>query len=160
MNFKSHLRVGALMLGLSLCGGLLTSSAHAAPGAKGKAGKAGKKGKDGMRGGMKMMQELNLTDAQKAQLKPIMEAQRDQMKAMREDTTLDRKAKMTKMKAMRADMETQVNAILTPDQQTKLAELKAKAKAERAAGKDGQGAKGGKGGKGGRGGAQAPAPAL
>lgn len=147
------------MLGLSLCGGLLTSSVHAAPGAN---GKAGKNGKDGMRGGgMRMMKELNLTDAQKAKLKPIMEAQRDQMKAMREDTTLDGKAKKAKMKAMRASMEKQVNAILTPDQQKKMADMKAKMKAERAAaGKDGQGAKGGKGGKGGRGGAQAPAPAL
>ena len=150
MNFKSHLRACALMLGLSLCGGLLTSSAHAAPGKDGKPGKMGKHG-----GGMKMMQTLNLTDAQKAKLKPIMEAQRDKMKAMREDTTLDPKAKKAKMKAMRGDMEKQVNAILTPDQRKKLTAMKAKMKAERAAnGKDG------KGGKAGKGGAQAPAPTL
>ena len=153
MNFKSHLRVGALMLGLSLCGGLLTTSAHAAPGANGKPGKAGKGGMRG--GGMKMMQSLNLTDAQKAKLKPIMEAQRNQMKTLRADTTLDPKAKKAKMKAMRASMEKQVNAILTPDQQKKMAAMKAKMKADRAA--NGQG---GKGGKGGRGGAQAPAHAL
>ena len=153
MNFKSHLRVGALMLGLSLCGGLLTTSAHAAPG---KADKKGKGGRDG--GAMKMMQALNLTDAQKAKLKPIMEKQRDQMKAMREDTTTDRKAKMKKMKAMRAEMEKQVKAILTPEQQKKLADMKAKMKAEREA-KGGDGAKAGKGGKAGKG-AQAPAPAL
>lgn len=159
MNFKSHLRTGALMLGLSLCGGLLTSSAHAAPGAKnGKTGKAGKGGKYGKHGGgMKMMQELNLTDAQKAQLKPIMEGQRDKMKVVRADATLDPKAKKSKMKAMRADIEKQVNAILTPDQQQKMADMKAKRKAERAAGQagDGDGAA-----KGRRGGPQAPAPAL
>ncbi len=152
MNFKSHLRVGALMLGLSLCGGLLTS-AHAAPGKDGKAGQAGKEGRGGMRGGgMKMMRALNLTDAQKAKLKPIMEAQRDKMMAMRDDTTLDRKAKMTKMKAMRAETEKKVNAILTPDQRKKMADMKAKMKAERIAG-------GKEGGKGKRGGPQAPAPA-
>lgn len=148
MNFKSHLRAGALMLGLSLCGGLLTSSAHAAPGAKtGKAGKAGKAGKGGKHGGMgmKMMQELNLTDAQKAKLKPIMEGQRDKMKAMRDDATLNPKAKKSKMKAMRADMEKQVNEILTPDQQKKMADMKAKMKAERAAGQAGAGAGAGKG---------------
>ena len=153
MNFKSHLRVGALMLGLSLCGGLLTS-AHAAPGKDGKAGQAGKEGRGGMRGGnMKMMRALNLTDAQKAKLKPIMEAQRDKMMAMRDDTTLDRKAKMTKMKAMRAETEKKVNAILTPDQRKKMADMKAKMKAERIAG----GKEGGKGKRGG--GPQAPAPA-
>ncbi len=157
MNFKSHLRVGALMLGLSLCGGLL-NAVHAAP-ADG-AAKKGKAGKGGQRGGMKMMQELNLTDAQKAKLKPIMEAQRDKMKAMREDTTMDRKAKMTKMKAMRDEMEEKVNAILTADQKKKLAEMKAKAKRE-AGGKDGA-AKGKRAdaGKAGKGGPQAPAPAL
>ena len=155
MNFKSLGRAGALMLGLSLCGGLL-NTAHAAPGKDGKPGKRGE-GKHG--GGMKMMQELNLTDAQKAKLKPIMEGQRDKVKALRADTTLDQKAKRAKMKAMRADMEQQVNAILTPDQQKKLADMKAKMKAERAAnGKDGKGGKGGRAGKGG--GPQAPAPAL
>ena len=153
MNFKSHLRVGALMLGLSLCGGLL-NMAHAAPGKEGKTGKRG----EGKRGGMKMMRALNLTDAQKAKLKPIMEAQRDKMKTLREDTTLDRKAKTTRMKAMREEMETKVNAILTPDQREKLAEMKAKMKAERkAGGRDGAG-KMGKGKRGG--GAQAPAPTL
>lgn len=147
MNFKSLKRVGALMLGLSLCGGLLTS-AHAAP--AGKDGKAGQRANGKMRGGaMKMMKELNLTADQKAKLKPIMEAQRNQMKTLREDTTLDRKAKMAKMKTMRNSMEEKVNAILTPDQRKKLADMKAKMKAERAA-------NGGKGPRGGRG-PQAPA---
>lgn len=159
MNFKSHVRIGALMLGLSLCGGLL-NSAQAAPGKDGKAGKAGKPGQrgEGRRGGsMKMMQELNLTDAQKAKLKPIMEAQRDKMKTLREDTTMDRAAKMTKMKAMREEMEKKVDAILTSDQRKKFAEMKAKMKAERGA--KGEGGKGGRGGRGGKG-AQAPAPTL
>ena len=143
MNFKSLGRVGALMLGLSLCGGLL-NSAHAAPGQAGKAGKAGKDGRGGMRGGpMKMMKELNLTDAQKAKIKPIMEAQRDKMKAMREDTSLDRKAKTTKMKAMRDDMDKKINAILTPDQRKKWAAMKAKMKAERGKGGADKGKRGG-----------------
>ena len=129
MNFKSHLRLGALMLGLSLCGALLTTSAQAAPGAKD--GKPGK-GMGGMRGGgMRMMKDLNLTDAQKAKLKPIMESQRTQMKAIREDTKLDSKAKMAKMKTMRDGMEKKVNAILTADQRKKLVAIKAKMKAER-----------------------------
>ena len=132
--------LSALMLGLSLCGGLLTT-AHAAPAggnpqARPDALKGKNKGERGERG-MKMMAELNLTDAQKAKLKPIMEATRAQMKAMREDTTMSREDKMAKMKAMRATNETKINAILTPTQQKKLAELKAARKAQ---GKhDGQG---------------------
>ena len=131
MNFKFHGRFGALMLGLSLCGGLLTNAAHAAPDApKGKTGKNGMRG--GMRGGgMRMMKELNLTDAQKARLKPIMEAQRDEMKQLREDTSLDRKAKMARMKTMRDATEKKIDAILTADQRKKLVAVKAKMKAER-----------------------------
>ena len=104
-------------------------------------------------GGIKMMKELNLTDAQKAKLKPIMQAQRDKMMAMRADTTTDRKTKMAKMKAMRAETEKKVNAILTPAQQKQLADIQAKMKAERknSAGKNGKRA--------GRG-PQAPAPTV
>lgn len=139
MKSTSLLRVGALMLGLSLCGGLLTSAAHAAPGATD--GKT-EKGQRGMRGGMRMMKELNLTDAQKAKLKPIMEAQRAQMMKLRDDTTLDRKAKMTRMKAMRGEAEKKVDAILTADQRKKLVAMKAKMKAER---KNGMGRREGRG---------------
>ena len=169
MNLKFHLRAGALMLGLSLCGGLLTTSAHAAP-ADGaakpatKAGKAGKGQRGDRRGGgpMRMMQELNLTDAQKAKLKPIMADMMTQMKAMRDDDTMDRKAKMAKMKTMREEMEKKVNAILTPEQQKKMAAMQEKMKAERRA-KGGERAKDGAGkraGKARRGGPEAPAPAL
>ena len=105
-------------------------------------------------GGMRMMKELNLTDAQKAKLKPIMEAQRDKMMAMRDDTTMDRKTKMAKMKAMRDETAKKVAAILTPDQKKKMAAMQAKMQAERKAngGKDG--------GKRAARGPQAPAPAL
>ena len=137
----------ALMLSLSLCGGLMTM-AQAAP-ANGNpqtnpqtAAKTGK-GKRGDKAGrgMKLMQELNLTDAQKAQLKPIMQDQKAQMKALKEDTTLTPEAKKAKFKALRAESEAKIDAILTPDQQKKLADLKAQHKAEM---KAGGGDKGGK----------------
>ena len=160
MNFKSHLRVSALMLGLSLCGGLLTS-AHAAPAGAAKPAKPAKASKGEKHGGMKAMVSLNLTDAQKARLKPIMEAQKEQMKALRADTTMSHKDKKAKMKALRASTQSQANAILTPDQQKKLAQIRANRKAEREAqGKDGAGKASAGKGKNKRGGAQAPAPAL
>lgn len=161
---------GALMLGLSLCGGLLTT-VQAAPAKGAKAGKAAKtagtaaKGDragrgEGRRGdgAMRMMQELNLTDAQKAQLKPIMEAQRTAMMALRDDTTLTPEAKRAKLKQMRDDNETKINAILTADQKTKLAALKEKMKAERGAA--GAGGKRGAGQRGQGRGPQAPVPAT
>ena len=148
--------LSALMLGLSLCGGLLTV-AHAAPAsgnpqARPDALKGKNKGERG--GGMRMMKDLNLTDAQKAKLKPIMEATRDQMKAMRDDTKTAPKDKMAKMKAMRAANEKKINAILTPDQRKKMAAMKAQRMAQR---KNGAGKAGGK--RGARG-PQAPVPAT
>ncbi len=150
MNLKSHLRVGALMVGLSLCGGALTS-AHAAPVAG--AAKTAKAEKGHKNHGAKLGEALGLTDAQKAQLKPIMEAQRTQMKAIKADTTLAPKDKKAKMKALKDANDTKINAVLTPDQQKKWADMKAQKKAERKAkGKDGKGGR--------NGGPQAPAPAL
>ena len=155
--------VGAVMLGLSLCGGLLTS-AGAAPAttagattvqAPAKAGKGkGRRGDKAGRGGLKMMAQLNLTDAQKAQLMPLMKAQRQEMKALRDDTTLAPDAKRAKAKALRADYETKIKAILTPAQQQQLAAFKAQRRAEMKANG------GEKGGRRARGGPQAPVPAT
>ena len=77
----------------------------------------------GMRGGgrMKMMaDELGLTDAQKAKMQPILMSSRQQMMALRANTTLTPAARMAKMQSMRKTMMTQMMAILTPAQRTKL----------------------------------------
>lgn len=89
-----------------------------------KGAKKGGPGRGGMRGGpMRMMKELNLTADQQTKIKAIMEASQPKMKALRDNKTLaekDRRAQM--MKIRKADM-VKINAILTPDQRTKLAAM-------------------------------------
>lgn len=76
----------------------------------------------GMRGGgrMKMMaDQLGLTDAQKAKMQPIMMGSRQQMMALRTNTTLTPAARMAKMQSIRKASTTQMMALLTPVQRTK-----------------------------------------
>ena len=63
-----------------------------------------------------MMADLNLTDAQKEQLKPIFEAQRTKMSAIVKDTTLSREQKAAKMQSLRAEIDPELSKILTPEQ--------------------------------------------
>jgi Spy/CpxP family protein refolding chaperone len=74
-----------------------------------------------------MKKELNLTDAQATQIKTIyanneaaFKADRDAMKAAADDNA--KKAAFQKMRADREQVEAQVKAVLTADQQAKLAE--------------------------------------
>jgi Spy/CpxP family protein refolding chaperone len=73
-----------------------------------------------------MAQKLNLTDAQKAQLKPMFQQQRAQMQALKADTTLTPDQKQAKAKEIRAEGRKQFLAVLTPDQQQKLREMRSR----------------------------------
>jgi periplasmic protein CpxP/Spy len=72
-----------------------------------------------------MSKELNLTEDQKAKLKPILADEAKQMHALKEDTTLTPEQKREKMKEIHQKTESQVNETLTPEQQKKYADLKA-----------------------------------
>lgn len=74
----------------------------------------------------KMKQELNLTDAQVAQLKELHEKKATERKA---DFEAKKGERMQKMKENEAEMQ----KILTPDQYKKFQELKAKKMADRKA---------------------------
>lgn len=77
---------------------------------------------DRMRGGgynEEMFKDLNLTDAQKADIKKSFEEQRTKMDALRGNTSLSDADKRTQMKAMRDDQQAKIKSILTPDQNTK-----------------------------------------
>jgi periplasmic protein CpxP/Spy len=76
-----------------------------------------------------LSKELNLTDDQKAKVKPILEDEGKQMKAAREDTSLSQDQKRDKMKQIHETTNSQINDILTPDQQKKFAQLNAQHKA-------------------------------
>ncbi len=62
------------------------------------------------------LEQLNLTPDQKSKVQAIMEAQRQKMSAVRQDTSLSQEDRRAKMKATRDDMNTQFKAVLTPEQ--------------------------------------------
>lgn len=70
-----------------------------------------------------LSEKLNLTDDQKAKIKPILEDQIKQMKAAHEDTSLSPEQKRDKMKSIHDTSHEQINAVLTPEQQTKFKEM-------------------------------------
>jgi len=71
-----------------------------------------------------LSKELNLTDEQKAKVKPILDDQEKQMHAIRDDNSLNQEQKHEKMMKIHETTHSQINANLTPDQQKKFAELK------------------------------------
>lgn len=93
----------------------------------GKAAKQGKraKGPAAEHGRMaKILKELDLTDKQKAELKPILEDRRAQAKAIHEDAKLTPDQKREKMKELAKATHQKIAAILTPEQKVKLKELR------------------------------------
>jgi periplasmic protein CpxP/Spy len=68
--------------------------------------------------------ELNLTDDQKQKIKPILQNEIGQIKTVHDDSSLSSDQKQAQMKDIHASAKTQINEILTPDQQKKLATMK------------------------------------
>jgi len=74
---------------------------------------------------LKMLTEkLNLTEDQQAKLKPIIEDQAKQMKALHDDASLAPADKHAKMKELHESSTEKINAVLTADQQTKWKQMK------------------------------------
>jgi periplasmic protein CpxP/Spy len=71
-----------------------------------------------------LSEKLNLTDDQKAKLKPILQDQMQQVKAVREDTSLSQEQKRAKMKSIHESLHEQINAVLTPEQQAKFKQMR------------------------------------
>ncbi|HEX7422970.1 MAG TPA: hypothetical protein VF311_03650 [Terriglobales bacterium] len=84
-------------------------------------------------------QQLNLTDDQKEKLKPILQDQHKQMKAVRDDTALTQDQKHENMKQIHESTHTQIQAILTPEQQEKFKQLKEEGMERRKEGAKGEG---------------------
>jgi periplasmic protein CpxP/Spy len=83
-----------------------------------------------------LSQHLNLTDNQKKQLEPILADEFKQMRAVGEDASLTQDQKRERMKQIHEASRPQVQAILTPEQQQKFAEMKGEAKERRGEIKD------------------------
>jgi len=83
--------------------------------------------------GREMAAKLGLSEAQVSQLKTAREATRDQIRAVRADTTLSPEDKHARMRQILADSKQQMQKILTPEQQAKLQELRAERQQEASA---------------------------
>jgi periplasmic protein CpxP/Spy len=64
-----------------------------------------------------LTKKLKLSDDQQAKLKPILEDQRKQMDQMRNDTSLSREDRFSKMQELRQSSDTQIKSVLNDDQQ-------------------------------------------
>ena len=71
----------------------------------------------------RMTQQLNLSEAQQQQIKPILENESKQMQSLREDTSLAQQDRMTKMMAIRQESSSQIKPILNADQQKQYDEM-------------------------------------
>jgi len=81
--------------------------------------------------GMKHLgQELNLTDAQKTQLKGFQEQQRTQAQAIRNNQSLTQEQKQEQFQALQQSGHEQMLSVLTPEQKTQMEQLKANRKAK------------------------------
>jgi Spy/CpxP family protein refolding chaperone len=71
----------------------------------------------GMGHRMGPMAKLNLTDEQRAKIQPILQSSRQQAHAVRNDNTLTPEQKKAKMREIHQGAMTQMNSLLTPEQQ-------------------------------------------
>lgn len=76
----------------------------------------------------KTMQELNLTDAQKTELKAQREAAKTQLESIKADASLTDAQKAEKAKAIHQEQKTKMQALLTTEQKAKLEQSRQAAK--------------------------------
>lgn len=76
-------------------------------------------------------QDLGLTDDQVAKLKAVQEANRPQLQAIHDDKSLSREQRRDKVEAIMKDSKAKIEAILTPEQQKKLKEMRGKGMKDR-----------------------------
>ncbi len=71
----------------------------------------------------RMTKQLNLSDAQQQQIKPILENEEKQMQGLHADSSLSPEDRMSKMQQVRQDTASQVKPILNADQQQKYEQM-------------------------------------
>ena len=69
---------------------------------------------------------LNLTDEQRAKIKPLFEDRAAQLKAVYSDKAVSKQEKQNKVQAIRSATEEKIEPLLTPDQMEKWGEWKQK----------------------------------
>lgn len=79
--------------------------------------------------------QLQLTDAQKEQLRPIFREEAQKVRQVRQDTTLTREQKRDQLKEIRQDLAAKVKPILTPEQLEKWKKIREERRAKHGAAK-------------------------
>lgn len=77
-----------------------------------------------------MMKQLNLTDAQKEQMKTQRESFRKQFEELKKNDNITVKEWRSKMEGLRKEQKAQMNGILTSEQKDKMTKLRAEGKAK------------------------------
>ena len=70
----------------------------------------------------RMTKRYQLSADQQAQIKPILANQQQQMQALRQDSSLSREDRMAKVKSIRLDSSTKIQALLNDSQKQKFAQ--------------------------------------
>jgi protein CpxP len=78
--------------------------------------------------------ELQLTEDQKAKLQPIIQDEMIQIDAVRTDNSLSMEQKQAKVSQIKKDHFPKIEAILTPEQRKKLADMQERARQQRQGG--------------------------
>ncbi|HEV7403359.1 MAG TPA: hypothetical protein VGO11_10545 [Chthoniobacteraceae bacterium] len=124
----------SLLILLSTCALSLAEDPKPAPGAGGARPGRGGGAPDPAARAERLKTELGLTDDQTAKIKAIYEKDQakngEELKKLREDTTLSREDKGKKMREIFAATAEEIKPILTPEQQTKWKEAQEKRRAE------------------------------
>ena len=75
----------------------------------------------------KIASELNLSDDQKAQIKPILQGEVDELRGVKNDASLSPEQKQAKAKQIHEASKSKIGEILTPEQKSKWAAMKQEA---------------------------------
>src|SRR2546428_6487035 len=117
MNYRNTLALIAAMLLLSLSP---AASANTLTDQSGSSGPIVQGPGGGQRRGGMERDDLNITADQKAKLESIRQNEREQIQAMRSDSSLSIQDKEAKIRSMQESARKQAMSVLTPEQQQKL----------------------------------------
>ena len=84
----------------------------------------------------RLADRLNLSDDQQSKIKPILEDQRQQMTSLREDTSLSREDRMSKMRSIRESTTSKISAILNDDQKKQYEAMQQEMRSRQGRGQD------------------------
>ena len=116
-----------LALAIVLAGSSLVATAQS-----GRGGGYGRRGANRVAAHLRWLgEQLNLTADQKAKLRPILMQEGQQIRAVRQNSSIPTEQKMEKVKAIHQSYQPQMNAILTPEQQEKYKQLEKEAQEAR-----------------------------